>query len=260
MKRPSPTASKMRGLGILLAFSLLVHSDTLPSVHHGRMDTLPRLTLWAWERPVDLTGIDPRTAAVAYLDRTVLVGDGITSPALRVLLRRQPLSVAQGTKKIAVVRLETQPGLYLNAAMREAVTAQMLAAVRADSAALQIDFDARRSEREWYRQLLGDVRKRMPVEMPLSVTALASWCMGDDWMAGLPVDEAVPMMFRMEPDRKRSEAERDENRIREPLCVGSVGVSTDEPWPDWMVGRRVYVFSNSAWTIDTVGEVTRRTE
>ncbi len=29
------------------------------------------------------------------------------------------------------------------------------------------------------------------------MTALASWCAGDDWLRDLPVDEAVPMLFRM---------------------------------------------------------------
>jgi len=29
--------------------------------------------------------------------------------------------------------------------------------------------------------------------MPLSMTALASWCESDRWLAGMPVAEAVPM-------------------------------------------------------------------
>ena len=33
--------------------------------------------------------------------------------------------------------------------------------------------------------------------MPLTITALASWCDGDDWIDGLPVADASPMLFRM---------------------------------------------------------------
>ena len=64
---------------------------------------------------------------------------------------------------------------------------------------VQIDFDATLSERDAYRALIHDVRKRLGPATPLSITALASWCIGDDWLNGLPVDEAIPMLFRMGP-------------------------------------------------------------
>jgi hypothetical protein len=35
---------------------------------------------------------------------------------------------------------------------------------------------------------------------PCLFTALASWCEADGWISGLPVAEAVPMLFRMGPD------------------------------------------------------------
>ena len=40
------------------------------------------------------------------------------------------------------------------------------------------------------------VRRRLPRDLPLSMTALASWCAGDTWIEALPVDEAVPMLSR----------------------------------------------------------------
>jgi hypothetical protein len=128
------------------------------------------------------------------------------------------------------------------------------------AAALQVDFDAKLSEREWYRSVLARVRAAMPAEMPLSITALASWCSYDSgWIRNLPVDEAVPMLFRMEPDRRRfapngrREAARD-FLIREPKCMGSVGISTRETWPREMAGRRVYVFPDAGWQRDGVAE------
>ena len=51
-------------------------------------------------------------------------------------------------------------------------------------------------------QLLAEVRRRVPVSMPLSITALTSWCESDGWIAGLPVVEAVPMLFRMGPGER----------------------------------------------------------
>ena len=68
--------------------------------------------------------------------------------------------------------------------------------------AIQIDFDAVTSERNFYRQLLEDLRQQLPDNVPLSITALASFCIGDPWIKDLPVDEAVPMMFRMGTDNE----------------------------------------------------------
>jgi hypothetical protein len=98
----------------------------------------------------------------------------------------------------------------------------------------------------------------MPATLPLSITALASWCSFDDWLRGLPVDEAVPMMFRMEPDRRRAPPSIDDFRIREPLCSSSVGVSTNEPWPLNLAGKRLYVFPDNGWRIDSPAGLERR--
>ena len=95
--------------------------------------------------------------------------------------------------------------------------------------------------------------------MPLSITALGSWCIGDDWLSGLPIAEAVPMLFRMGPDRSAVTQwlARGED-LREPLCRGSVGVSTDEPWPAPLPARHVYVFHPRAWNQESFAAVQRR--
>ena len=62
--------------------------------------------LWAWERPEDLRAVDPRTAGVAFLARTLyLSGD-----AVAVRPRLQPLRVAPGAPLVAVVRIESALG------------------------------------------------------------------------------------------------------------------------------------------------------
>jgi hypothetical protein len=127
-----------------------------------------------------------------------------------------------------------------------------------------VDFDARLSERAWYGDVLRRVRAAMPVGMPLSMTALASWCSYDGgWIERLPVDEAVPMLFRMEPDRKRAGVSgwgAGDFAIREPLCMGSVGISTTEAWPREMRERRVYIFADRGWSRDGVEQTVRSLE
>ena len=227
----------------------------------SRMDALPRVTVWAWERREDLRGIDTATTAVAYLDRTVVLDER----GLSIKPRRQGLLLpaSVGLARIPVVRVETGDGALLNDATAETVASTIVEAAAPGSAALQIDFDARRSEREWYRVVLQRVRAKIPAAMPLSMTALASWCSYDNaWMQGLPIDEAVPMLFRMEPDRRRfapngRRAIMRDFAIREPLCMSSVGISTRESWPREMAERRVYVFADAGWQRDGLEETVR---
>jgi hypothetical protein len=228
----------------------------------SRMDRLPRVTVWAWERREDLRAIDPATTAVAWLDRTVVVD----ARGLAVVPRRQAmlLPASAGLVRIAVVRVETGRGATLNDDSAQEVAEAIAQAAAPDAAALQVDFDAKQSERQWYASVLRRVRAQMPKGMPLSITALASWCSYDGgWLERLPVDEAVPMLFRMEPDRRRlgvSGWGAGDFAIREPLCMGSVGISTTEAWPPDLAQRRVYVFADRGWNRDGLQPTVRSLE
>jgi hypothetical protein len=108
--------------------------------------------------------------------------------------------------------------------------------------ALQIDYDAVSSERAFYTELARVVRAQIPREIPLTMTALVSWCASDDWIRDLPVADAVPMYFRMGPEPYLRKA-----ALRSPLCRSSTGLSTDElirvP-----LHRRVFLFHPRPWT------------
>ena len=237
---------------------------------NGRMAGLPRLTVWAWERREDLRGLDVRTTAVAYLDRTVEVdGHGVY-----VVPRREGmlLPASMGLVRIAVVRVEVAAGTVLGESEADEVSRAVAGAAVQGGAdpqggigALQVDFDARLSERGWYAGVLRRVRAEMPAGMPLSMTALASWCSYDGgWMRDLPVDEAVPMLFRMEPDRKLRgvgpDVDDGDYALREPMCMGSVGISTREDWPRDLRERRVYVFADRGWSRDGLDATVRELE
>jgi len=256
---------------VVLSAALLAHgSDSRRSrpALSARLASLPRITVWAWERREDLRQLDPATTAVAYLDRTIVVD----ARGLEVLPRRQPmlLPASVGLVRIAVVRIETGSGAPVIDASAEAVANAIAEAARQPGiAALQVDFDARQSQRAWYASVLRLVRAQIPARLPLSITALASWCSYDSsWLRSLPVDEAVPMLFRMEPDRRRV-AQRSGLRgldavsdfaIREPLCSNSVGISTTEEWPRDLAGKRVYIFPDRGWSRDGLAETVRALE
>ncbi len=238
---------------VALLCSFGIRSDNLPHPP-ASLAALPRVTLWAWERREDLHALDTHRFAVAYLDQTLTIDLTVSSQP-----RRDLLVFPASATRIPVVRIEASPNAVLSAEDRSgAIDAILRSAREPGIAALQIDFDATRSQRQFYRDLLVDLRGRMPANLPLSITALASWCSFDDWIRDLPIDEAVPMMFRMEPDRRRAPPNLDDFRIREPLCQSSVGISTTEPWPADLDGKRIYVFPDNGWLIDSPTEVARR--
>jgi hypothetical protein len=226
----------------LLAAACLALHASAPS-----FDARPRVMLWAWERPEDLRFLAGRgDTGVAFLAATVTLADGAAETALR----RQPLRVHPDTRLTAVVRVESRRGARYEAEraaiVRELARAAALPGVRE----VQIDYDAARSERGFYAELLRDARRALPASTPLSMTALASWCMGDDWLddAKLPVAEVVPMLFAMGPDAKGvlgALAARGD--FEATACRRAIGLSRDDAPRAAPRGRRVYLWSARAW-------------
>jgi hypothetical protein len=209
----------------------------------GRLSTLPKVMLWAWERPVDLRHIDTRTTGVAYLAKTIYVfGDTV-----RERPRMQPLKIPDDTALVAVIRIESDPNhpAALSPEQRHAVLESILQVANRNSLrAIQIDYDARLSERKFYRELIKDLHEHLPSNLPLSMTALASWCLDDNWISDLPVEEVVPMMFEMGPAKLSvNEYLRSGGDFRSGVCGQSVGLATYEKSAVKTAGKRIYWFS-----------------
>ncbi len=160
----------------------------------AKLSRLPGTILWAWERPEKLDFIDPTRVGVAFLAKTVyLRGENVASRP-----RLQALHVPDGTKLIAVARLESdrhdQPRF----------TTSQLEATAAEVA--------------------------------------------DSWLSDLPIDEAVPMLFRLGAEKRRFTSRlRSGEKLRAYACQDSAGVSTDEPVKLASV-QRLYVFNPTSWS------------
>jgi hypothetical protein len=212
----------------------------------------PNLMLWAWETPEDLRALDVGRGGVAYLERELLLGK-----SQEVRLRHRRLLLPANVFLMPVVRVETTPAYRWRDANIPAIAEQITEAAReAKVRALQIDFDAGASERPYYSALLREVRRQLRPGVALSITALASWCGRGSWLHGLPIDEAVPMFFRMGgPAAVRGALPRSLSNIGEPVCPGSVGVATDEQWPRLDARQRVYVFRVGSWRAEDLASV-----
>ncbi|MGB2591076.1 MAG: DUF3142 domain-containing protein [Candidatus Acidiferrum sp.] len=255
---------------------------------------LPTINLWAWERPEDLRFLASNQAGIAFLAKTINLQSFATgspsnsAPSFSVRPRLQPLRFADSTPLIAVVRIENPPQLLprnlfsqpaalsrnnaatttkLENLASEISDLQSIPGVRA----IQIDFDATTGEHAFYAALLQNVRRKLPASFPLSVTALASWCIGDRWLAQLPpgtIDEAVPMLFRMGPGAADvARFLHSGNEFPVAACRSSLGLSTDEPLlrnllnsnrprsPLNLRNKRLYIFAPRSWTSSFASEI-----
>jgi hypothetical protein len=222
---------------VLVPISIIALRPAPPSP----LTELPRVIIWAWERPEKLNFINVDRIGVAFLAKTITIeGDRVVSKP-----RLQPLELARGTKLIAVVRIESDHPTLSSTQLQKAADEIASVSALSNVSVVQIDFDATVSERDFYRELLNELKPRVP---SLSITALASWCAGDNWLSDLPIDEAVPMLFRMGVDHKRFQS----NPHFEPaICANSAGVSTDEPILAPLVDR-LYIFHPEPWTRESL--------
>lgn len=195
---------------------------------------------WYWDRPAaKLPAPAPGVGAAVVVTHVLLSGAGHLRQT-----RRSALLLPEATPILPVVHVEidhAQPFVGTTVqrdALRDAV---VNAASRGNTPWVQLDFEVRRSEREFWRASVEAIKVALPKTVRLSVTALASWCYGDRWLGDIPVDEVVPMYFRLGRTRPDYEA-RSAATVPEPRCAQAHGLADDEPpWPQALPGRR-YLF------------------
>lgn len=212
-----------------------------------RPPAAPSPVIWAWERPEDLRFAGPGATVAVLAGSVTLSGDDVL-----VQPRLQPAKVLDLQRIAGVVHLEIDrmrplPWTY---AQRTHTSASVLALLNNPRfAEVQIDFEVPASKRFVLLDLLADVRAGLPAGKHLSMTALASWCDTETWIDAAPVDEIVPMLFRMgaagEPLKRRLAGGGDFHGRR---CQDSIGIATDTLPEHVPSGRRIWMFNPRAWT------------
>jgi len=216
------------------------------SIQKSRLADFPPVILWAWEQEANLDFLDAKKYGVAFLaQRLEMKNDEIL-----INPRRQQLRVKPEIALIAVTRIEPLESPTLSDKQKNEIIGLILKTLELKNVrAIQIDFDAAVSQRDFYQSLLKDLRRKLPENTPLSITALASFCIGDRWLFEAPVDEAVPMIFRMGADDqavKNYLANGGDFKVK--ICRQSYGVSLDEAVRmNFDKSRRLYVFNPLQW-------------
>jgi hypothetical protein len=231
----------LRPMKFLLLFLIAaLFAGTAISSGEAKDVSSPKEFWWYWDRPAEqLPAPAPGVGAAVLVTHVIFSGQGYA-----VQPRRSPLRLPYGVATMPVIHVEVDPArpFAANAAQSDALRAAVLDATRRGSSTwVQLDFEARRSQREFWRTAVHSIKAALPSGVRLSVTALASWCYGDRWIGDAPVDEIVPMYFRLKQAR-HDYIVRSAAGVSEPLCASAYGVADDEPaWSVALPGRR-YVF------------------
>ena len=213
--------------------------------------------LWMWDRPQLFSSL-PEGTGIAYLHATVR----LSGTQSRTIWRQWPLRIAPGVAVIPVVHVALDnlaPSPVDDAQQQAIADALGHAAAHSRSGWVQLDFEARRSQREAYIALLQRLQP-LRANVQLSATALASWCMGDPWLPAGLLDEVVPMYFRM-----GTESARIRQRLQAtgaatvPACRDAAGLLLlGEPWTALRGLKRRYVFHTGAWKTEDFEKIDTR--
>lgn len=205
------------------------------------------LVAWLWD-----DAILPAwsTVEAAILQRHILLtGDtALTRP------RRHWPSTPSATRVTPVLHVEVStvnPPVDIDRRADMIVHAMLEAAQISTSGWVQLDLEAKPSQRMFYRALVARVRAELPPQVRLSVTALAWWCRAPAWLDGLAADEVVPMFFRMGRDNAqlRHIIEHTPGVLHASCRAGSAGFSPQEPFAPQVAARyrKTYWFDRHAW-------------
>jgi hypothetical protein len=193
-----------------------------------------------------------------YREAAVLVESlRLTETGVEYGGRRRSLAVPADVRLLPVVHVEAADSAPddLTTAQQDAIVRALLRqlpAAEAGAGVVQLDFEAPARQRDAYLQLVERARAALPARVRLSVTALVHWCTQGDWLDRIPVDEVVPMLYRLGPHAdhwRRRLADGDASLARR--CRGpAMGFATDEPPPRALLARvsRAYWFDNAAWS------------
>ncbi len=214
----------------------------------------PDYYLWAWRRTEDLSFAQSARIKAAIWTGTI----HWQQEQLTVDHRLNPVTYPSGMEVVAVARLEIT-GVPDSAATAEIAQVLWQLGKSFNPIEYQVDFDARRSQRDFYRRLLDELHKRVD-PTPLSITALASWCFHDSWIEELPIDSAVPMIYRMGPEGHNIRRKLQQDRqFPAAICHGNVGYSSDEPLAPVDGLERIFLFHPQPWNEERFANLLEQT-
>ncbi len=227
---------------------------------------IPRVMLWSWQKIEDLRSVDGKNVGVAFLvGRFTVDGHKVNC---QPRLSRLQLPVGCYREAVARVEVKSLPPEEKQSEVSAELSEKIAdLAMRSKVNAVQIDFDARQNQRQFYLHLLRDLQKALPQGMTLSTTALASWSQGDTWLKdavdqkqNINIDHVVPMFFTMGAGHSKA---LQLLKSQLPLTFNNklaIGLSLTDSAAIGVVAQRlsrfnhIYLFCSPGWSRESLNE------
>lgn len=247
------TRSRYIALGILLIFVFMALSVYF---FYGRQT----IYLYAWERPEDMSfldSIDHKRMSVVYYAGDVVIDHGRAN----ISPRRNSLFIPKNIKTIPLIRIDNfndSSALQKNSGD----IINFITRVCRDATSCQLDFDAKTSEYSAYIDIITAVRNNLP-KVKITITALASWCGDNSWLNNLPIENAVPMLYRLGNDISVRRVLDDGRITSYTKCNRSVALSIDEldfEFKQYLNCRNIYLFNPESWTKESFTQLKNKLE
>ncbi len=217
----------------------------------------PNITVWAWDRYEDLSFLEGCKASVAFYAGTIFLRDHETLFKPRL----HSLKLPKVMKTTPVFRIESR---YSKGQPAASTAGEVVNIIKQYQTAhrckrIQLDFDAKESERQFFCSVLRLMRERLHPQTQIAVTALASWCLFDRWLdiGNSAPDEAIAMLFSMGNSRDEVLSLLKDHQ----LATGgrtkvSIGISANEGYTNRRLKElvlfahpvNVYIFNSLPWT------------
>lgn len=249
--RPLPAAPSRGGLAVPRASATALLRALPAALLCALLGAAPPASAqqiaWLWDE-AELPAWSAPEAAV--LHRHVL----LSGAAIRTRPRMRQPALPAGTRVTPVLHVEVstvRPPEDIEGSRALIVGAALDAAADSTSGWVQLDMEAKPSQRLFYHSLVRQIRAALPPRMRLSVTALTWWCRSPAWLDNLDADEVVPMFFRMGRDgaELRELIEHQPERLHQRCRGGTAGFSPQEPFSAEVEARysKRYWFDRRAW-------------
>lgn len=208
-----------------------------------------KIYLYSWERFDDFSFLKDSSLS-NKITVVPLAGEiNIYEDELYVNYRTHQIIIPNNIKSFPIIRINNFSSAEMFSKHVNKIEAFILS-ICSGHDHCELDFDARESEYNNYINLMNNIKNKLP-KTKISITAPASWCYPKSWINNLPIEYAVPMVYRLGKDEKTiKNGDVSPLFISNPLCLENIALANDEldfNFKKYIKNKNIYLFNSENW-------------
>lgn len=225
---------------LFFLFLLILFGFFYKTVQHKKT---PQIILWSWQRQDNLSFLKEGSTVAPLISTLVIKDQNITENR-----RLNSLKLPKAANVIPVIRIEISKGTKLTDDTIDNIFYLFKRYIDALSPKIvQIDFDALKSQRGFYKKLLEKLTYNFS-HIKWTITSLASWCLYDPWIDDLPIDYAIPMFYNLGSQKEKILANLKLNSYKSKKCKSIIGMHAKTMLKLKQNENIIFIFTDTPWT------------